>query len=78
MTKKKLIDDIKINPSRFYRAPADVIRDRRFCDEERLEILDAWKYEASETQDDAATSLLQQLADAKMELKRRHDSASHN
>ena len=43
MTKKKLFEDIKHNPSRIYRAPGDVLRDRRFGDAERLEILKAWK-----------------------------------
>ena len=43
MTKKKLIEDIKQNPPRIYRAPGDVLRDRRFGDAERLEILKAWR-----------------------------------
>jgi hypothetical protein len=43
MTKKKLFDDIKQNPARIYRAPGDVLRDRRFGDAERLEILCAWR-----------------------------------
>ncbi len=43
MSKKKLFEDIKQNPARIYRAPADVLRDRRFADGERLEILRAWK-----------------------------------
>jgi len=43
MSKKKLFDDIKQNPSRIYRAPGDVLRDRRFNDPERLEILRAWR-----------------------------------
>jgi hypothetical protein len=43
MSKKKLFDDIKQNPSRIYRAPGDVLRDRRFGDAERLEILRAWR-----------------------------------
>ena len=42
MTKKRLLEDIKERPSRFYRAPGDVARDRRFADDERLEILRAW------------------------------------
>ena len=42
MTKKKLLEDIKARPARFYRTPADVLRDRRFGDSERLEILHAW------------------------------------
>ena len=43
MSKKKLFEDIKLNPPRIYRAPADVLRDRRFADAERLEILQAWR-----------------------------------
>ena len=43
MSKKKLFDDIKQNPARIYRTPADVLRDRRFADAERLQILRAWR-----------------------------------
>ena len=43
MTKRKLFEDIKHNPARIYRIPADVLRDRRFGDVERLEILRAWQ-----------------------------------
>jgi hypothetical protein len=43
VTKKKLFEDIKQHPARIYRTPADVLRDRRFGDAERLEILHAWK-----------------------------------
>ncbi|HKQ45640.1 MAG TPA: hypothetical protein VJS47_09625 [Rhizomicrobium sp.] len=43
MTKKKLFHDIKRNPAQIYRTPADVLRDRRFSDVERLEILKAWQ-----------------------------------
>lgn len=42
MTKKRLLEDVRQNPSRIYRAPSDVLRDRRFGDEERLAILRAW------------------------------------
>jgi hypothetical protein len=42
MAKKKLLEDILRNPARFYRVPADVLRDRRFDDGERAEILRAW------------------------------------
>ncbi|HWX90443.1 MAG TPA: hypothetical protein VNY75_09075 [Rhizomicrobium sp.] len=50
MAKKKLFEDIKQNPARIYRSPGDVLRDRRFDDAERLEILRAWR----DTKDDAA------------------------
>ena len=53
MSKKRLFDDIKQNPSRIYRAPGDVLRDRRFGDAERLEILRAWR-EAPATEAQAA------------------------
>jgi hypothetical protein len=43
MTKKKLFEDIKQHPARIYRTPNDVLRDRRFGDAERLEILRAWR-----------------------------------
>jgi hypothetical protein len=43
MAKKKLFEDIKQNPARIYRTPGDVLRDRRFGDAERLEILRAWQ-----------------------------------
>ncbi|HET7083920.1 MAG TPA: hypothetical protein VFI23_04060 [Rhizomicrobium sp.] len=43
MTKKKLFDDIRRHPARIYRTPNDVLRDRRFTDSERLEILRAWR-----------------------------------
>jgi hypothetical protein len=43
MTKKKLLEDIKRHPSRIYRTPNDVLRDRRFGDAERLEILRTWR-----------------------------------
>lgn len=42
MPKKKLLEDILRNPTRFYRVPADVLRDRRFDDADRAEILRAW------------------------------------
>ena len=42
MAKKKLLADIVNNPARFYRMPADVLRDRRFGDDERYAILTAW------------------------------------
>lgn len=52
MSKKKLFEDIKQNPARIYRMPADVLRDRRFDDAERLQILRAWR-EQSKDQADA-------------------------
>ena len=42
MAKKKLLEDIEAHPDRVYRMPADVASDRRFNDDERLKILQAW------------------------------------
>ena len=42
MARKKLLHDILRNPARIYRLPGDVLRDRRFSDADRLEILRAW------------------------------------
>ena len=43
MVKKRLLEDIKQHPARIYRTPNDVLRDRRFGDGERLEILRSWR-----------------------------------
>lgn len=43
MAKRKLFEDILGDPARFYRVPADVLRDRRFEDAERGAILRAWR-----------------------------------
>jgi hypothetical protein len=48
MAKKKLLEDILREPARFYRAPADVLRDRRFADDERSAILTAWREQDQE------------------------------
>ncbi|HVZ27634.1 MAG TPA: hypothetical protein VG798_03175 [Rhizomicrobium sp.] len=65
MAKKKLLEDIKFRPARFYRLPGDVIRDRRFTDTERLEILLAW------LTDPEADPLRPQIQTAIEELKSR-------
>ncbi len=51
MSKKKLFEDIKQNPARIYRMPADVLRDRRFGDAERLEILRTWREQLKDPTD---------------------------
>ena len=43
MTKKQLLEEIKAEPARYFRTPNDVIRDRRFNDRERLDILQTWE-----------------------------------
>lgn len=79
MTKKKLIEDIKRNPARYYRAPSDVNRDRRFSNEERLQILEAWERDARGVPNadsaEAGTSELRQIFDARAEVEKRMPSA---
>lgn len=61
MSKKKLFEDIKHNPTRIYRAPGDVLRDRRFGDAERLEILCAWRGQADPAQEAEINAAIQEL-----------------
>ena len=70
MPKRKLLEDIKARPGRFYRVPGDVMRDRRFGDLERLEILQAW---ASENDPEFA----EQIKDALDNLERRTAPSNH-
>ena len=65
MAKKKLLEDIKARPPRFYRLPADVVRDRRFTDDERLQIARAW---ADMAADDA---IGRQIDDVILEIETR-------
>jgi len=51
MKKTKFIHDAKLYPSRYYRNPSDVVRDRRLTNIDRLEILAAWEREARERQE---------------------------
>ena len=69
MAKKKLLEDIKGRSPRFYRMPADILRDRRFSDPERLEIMRAWTGMAQ----DAAVAI--QLDTMIAELERRDHAA---
>jgi hypothetical protein len=58
VSKKKLFEDIKQNPARIYRIPADVLRDRRFSDAERLQILQAWRGQLENSSDAEAIDLI--------------------
>jgi hypothetical protein len=51
MKKAKFVQDAKNDPSRYYRNPSDVIRDRRLTNEDRLEILAAWERDARQRLD---------------------------
>ena len=64
MAKKKLFEDIKQNPARIYRTPGDVLRDRRFGDAERLEILRAWR----DVKDDSTSEIDAMIAELEARL----------
>jgi hypothetical protein len=70
MAKKKLLDDIKARPNRFYRIPGDVVRDRRFDDSERLEILRAW-------QDETDALRAQEIGQVIADIERRQAPKDH-
>jgi len=70
MAKKKLLEDIKTHPGRFYRMPGDVARDRRFDDSERLEILQAWAR-------DAGGARMEQIEEAIADIRRRLAPNNH-
>jgi hypothetical protein len=71
VSKKKLFEDIKQNPARIYRMPADVLRDRRFSDAERLEILQAWR---ERLEDPADHGVIDAIV---AEVERRHCASGH-
>ena len=74
MAKKKLLEDIKARPPRFYRLPADVVRDRRFTDDERLQIARAWASMAADDTvgrqiDDVISEIENRLVPATSEVR---------
>ena len=64
MSKKKLFEDISRDPARFYRAPGDVLRDRRFAEAEKLEILRAWRRTGDGPEIDAMIATLEDRSTA--------------
>jgi hypothetical protein len=75
MTKKKLLDDIVQDPTRYHRAPFDVVRDRRFSNDERLQILGAWERKIREHDGEDETQRLQLVTEARDEVERRRPAA---
>jgi hypothetical protein len=48
MVAPRFVVEAKANPTRYYRRPGEVIRDRRLSRPEKLAILEAWELEARE------------------------------
>jgi hypothetical protein len=66
MKNSKLVAEAKLNPTRIYHRPHDVLRDRRLNDIDRLEILDAW--ERDET---ASPEFVEEIRQALAEVEAR-------
>ena len=67
--------EAKANPTRYYRRPIEVVRDRRLNRDEKLAILEAWELEARElavaprrTWAAASPACLQDVVQARIEL----------
>jgi hypothetical protein len=67
--------EAKANPTRYYRRPSDVVRDRRLKRDEKLAILEAWELEArelavaaEENMGGGEPSLLQDVVQARIDL----------
>jgi hypothetical protein len=64
----------KANPSRYYRRPGQVVRDRRLNVPEKLAILEAWELEAREMSADeermpeGEPTLLEEVVQARLDL----------
>jgi len=76
MKNTKLVEEAKLNPTRIYSRPQDVLRDRRLNDVDRLEILTAWERDArsSESSEDGTQNTPNRLHDvvqARLEVEGR-------
>ena len=77
MKKAKFLQVAKLFPSRFYRNPSDVMRDRRLTHEDRLQILAAWERDTRERHESenvpaGEPEQLLQLRRVREELERSH------
>ena len=74
MKKAKFVQDAKLDPSRYYRNPADVVRDRRLTNQDRLDILAAWERTEREREQngefESGSEGLEQLRRVREELER--------
>ena len=79
MNNSKLVQEAKLNPTRIYQRPRDVLLDRRLQDSERFVILTAW-LEAAQERDVAVNQAprpavsLQELKAAWLEVKERRQA----
>jgi len=85
MKKAQFIQDAKLYPSRYYRNPSDVVRDRRLTNADRLEILAAWERDTRDqldrensVGDEPEPEPLQQLRRAREELRRSEEGEAND
>jgi len=69
MKKAKFLQDAKLDPARFYRNPADIMRDRRLTDDDRRQIIAAWERNASSPECDESASTAQEHLQRLRELR---------
>lgn len=76
--------EAKANPTRYYRRPGEVVRDRRLRIAEKLAILEAWELEArelsvasEENMGGGEPTLLEEVVQARVELGDATDPADH-
>ena len=70
---KKFAAQATANPTRFYRAPREVLQDRRLTRDEKMAILEAWEREASEAgsddhPDSGEPTILDEVLEAQSQL----------
>jgi hypothetical protein len=80
MKRTRFVQDAKLDPGRYYRHPADIIRDRRLTKEDRLEIVIAWEHGtqqllASAAADGGVEDKLDQLRRLREELEQEPENA---
>jgi hypothetical protein len=78
----KFAAEAKANPTRYYRRPGEVVRDRRLSRQEKLVILEAWELEArelavasEENMGGGEPSLLDEVVQARLDLGDQTDPA---
>lgn len=71
MKNSKLVEEAKLNPTRIYHRPQDVLRDRRLDDPARLEILSAWQDRLRNSTAEEAPEQREQVQAAQLEIEHR-------
>jgi hypothetical protein len=76
MKKGKFVHDAKLDPSRYYRNPLDIIRDRRLSKEDRLAIVIAWE-QSTQQRLTAGEGAEPGAEDKLLQLRKLHQDLAH-